>query len=148
MVLVESGKKYIELANYKSALECFEQATVLDHKASYLWERLGTCYRENRERSLAEFCYSRARTLDSRNFHAAFHWGVLKMDSCEWALAELQFRDASLLNPQNVPTLMNLASVLRQQKKQAESNEMVEKVLEIAPTTPIPQTWKSQMRGH
>jgi tetratricopeptide (TPR) repeat protein len=145
--LFESAQHFLDVENYRAATERLEQVIVLCPDCSHYWERLGTCYREDKQVERAELCYVRARMLDSNNFHAAFHWGVLKMDAERWEEAEQQFGDAVRLNPSDAVTRANLANCLLKLNKKAEGRAEMLKALKLDPSIPIPQYWLPFLRG-
>jgi len=145
--IFESAQHFLGVENYRSAAERLEQVIVLCPDYAHFWERLGTCYREDKQAERAESCYARARALDGNNFQAAFHWGVLKMDAERWEEAEKQFRDAVRLSPSDAKTRVNLAICLLQRNKKEEWRVEILEALKLDPSISIPQEWILSLRG-
>lgn len=145
--LVEAGDGLIALGRYSSAAERFEQAIVLCPEYTEIWVELGRCYREAKEVERSNYCFAKARAQDADNFFAAFHWGVLKCDLGEWEEPEQQFRDATRLHPQDVPTLTNLAIALLRLGKRMEREEMMKQALRLEPSLRISAELKHFLGG-
>jgi tetratricopeptide (TPR) repeat protein len=97
------------------------------------WYAYGEALRLNKKYDLAVTAYERAQTLKPPHPKAAAKRGLVLYEAKRYGEAEVFLTNAVREDPKNPYNYINLAVVLKQQKKYKLAIEMYEKFLELAP---------------
>ena len=131
----QKGRLHIKLKKYKEAKKALKKAIELKSDDSYFHSGLcGALIRLEEMDDAIKSC-KKAIELDKKkeNWEAQANLGLIYRQLKKYDAAELHYKKAIEINPDDVFLLNNLGVVYRKQKKYADAVKMFQKCVEIEP---------------